>query len=210
MAIWDYFMRRKWLLLTVLAVFLLSGVVSGYFLQNSDTYIVDSAVFSQPEEVKDESPDTVARVQVPILSEEEASALSVAKAEAERNADTISTEQASSEEPTLAEAGAETGETTSTTQAESRPEASMEAASATTDSQATSSDESAGEPQAVNPATSEIDVPLAGGSAQDDINEAWKTLFAAWQQATWTIFGAIALALLVVLFARWSLFRKLR
>lgn len=159
-------MRRKWLLLTVLAIFMLSGTISGYFLQHSDTYTVDNTVLNRPEEETIDG-NTVARVQVPILSEEEASALAVAEASASL------AEIARDEGVDDADAAV----STMTEEPTSRPD--------------------------------EIDVPLAGQTAQDDINEAWRTLFNAWQQATWGIFGAITVALLVVLFARWAFLRRL-
>lgn len=179
MVIWDYFMRRKWLLLTVLAVFLLSGTVSGYFLQRSDTYIVDSTVLNQPQNVEETTLDTVARVQVPILSEEEAAAATVAAE------DTAATDEA----------------------------ASQDAGTANTDSEMADQalDATSSETQQERPSdTTNIDVPLAGGSTQSDVNEAWRTLFATWQYATWSIFGIIAIALTVVLLARWAFWRKIR
>jgi len=166
MVIWDYFMRRKWLLLTVLAVFLLSGMVSGYFLQRSDTYVVDSTVLNQPEKIEDANSDTVARVQVPILSEEQAS---------------VAVDSAGSTEMASEVADAE-----------------VELASTALEA-----------PQE-KPADADIDVPLTSQSSQADINEAWRTLFATWQQATWSIFGVITIAIVVVLFVRWTLWRKIR
>lgn len=179
MVIWDYFMRRKWLLLTVLAVFLLSGTVSGYFLRNSDTFVVDSTVVNQPDEIET-TESNIARVQVPILSEEEASAVSVVK-----------------EQESAAEL-AELAESTNASETDAPSDDVIAAA------------ESAAEPiEAPQESPKEVDVPLTGDS-QADINTAWRSLFAAWQQATWTIFGAITVALAMVLLARYSFWRKLR
>lgn len=171
MVIWDYFMRRKWLLLTVLAVFLLSGTVSGYFLQHSDTYLVDSTVLNQPDGIEDAG-DSVARVQVPILSEEEADALSVAESTGDDSAEIAMVDEIT--EAAVAEEIA-SNEIIEAPQTDPR----------------------------------EIDVPLTN-SSQADVNEAWRTLFATWQHATWSIFGIIVLALAVVLLARWSFWRKIR
>ncbi len=182
MVIWDYFMRRKWLLLTVLAVFLLSGTVSGYFLRNSDTFVVDSTVLNQPNEVET-TESNIARVRVPILSEEEANAVSVAKEEepavetVELADSTDNLEDSSSLDNVVAAAGSVT--------------------------------EPAEVVEAPQESPKEVDVPLTGDS-QADINAAWRSLFTAWQQATWTIFGVITVALLMVLLARYSFWRKLR
>ena len=54
-----------------LAVFLLSGVISGYFLKRSDAYVVDATVLNQPDVVEDDNSNVAARINVPILSEEE-------------------------------------------------------------------------------------------------------------------------------------------
>lgn len=182
MVIWDYFMRRKWLLLTVLAVFLLSGTVSGYFLCNSDTFVVDSTVLNQPNEVET-TESNIARVRVPILSEEEANAVSVAK----------------EEEPAVETV--ELADSTNNLEDSSSLDNVIAAA------------ESVAEPaevvEAPQESPKEVDVPLTGDS-QADINAAWRSLFTAWQQATWTIFGVITVALLMVILARYSFWRKLR
>ncbi len=178
MFVWDYFMRRKWLLLTVLAIFMLSGTISGYFLQHSDTYTVNSTVLDRPEETPDEG--TIARVQVPILSEEEANAIAVAESSERQSLDSPSAPEVAANDAT-------------------------ENAGSIVDAPATvgaSLEEPTSKPD-------DIEVPLTNQGAQADLNKAWLTLFSAWQQATWGILGAIAVALIAVLFARWLFLRKL-
>lgn len=167
MVIWDYFMRRKWLLLAVLAVFMISGTVSGYFLQHSDTYVVDNAVLNQPEEVEENSGATVARVKVPILSEEEATVVAITNAIQENMSDVEQSQPDTNTDNSVQIAGTSVSD------------------------------------------NSNIDVPLTGGVAQTDINEAWRSLFVVWQQATWSIIGALVLAIFLVLLARWMVWQKI-
>ena len=190
MVIWDYFMRRKWLLLTVLAVFMLSGTVSGYFLQHSDTFVVDDTVVNQPENVEVDTADTVARVQVPILSEEEAVAVAEAR-NAANNELAVTSESPETIEP----------EFYATNINESNNEVQGDSTVANT------AVEVAETLQTDDP--SDIDIPMTGETSQININEAWKTLFSAWQQATMSIMGVVAIALAVILFARFALWTKI-
>lgn len=86
MVVWDYFMRRKGLLVALLALFTVSGLVSGYFLQHSTTYVSTPTEQRNWTESEYPDPSTVevaesasTNVLIPILSEEEAA---IASAEA--------------------------------------------------------------------------------------------------------------------------------
>ncbi len=87
MVVWDYFMRRKGLLLALMALFTLSGIISGYFLQHSTTYV--SSPTESQYQIESENPDLAPTVEVgdsttatgtvhvPILSEEEVATVDV-------------------------------------------------------------------------------------------------------------------------------------